>query len=223
MSERLAKATLIEGVATVEEPDSAKEILVLKGADTSALNNGFLNVDHKKTMGSVVGRILDHKKIFRKEDCETPKQLEKWEKLQKPFLYIRGELWGAPPGRGKSYGHKEADSIAAIYQYYTEKGEEAPLKLSVEGKILERQGKKLTQTCVKGAAITLAPCVKSTSTEVVDFLKSQNVQQDAIDSLMKSSHDDSQPFYEIQDDPMQRITTLIATARHLLKIAADIK
>lgn len=214
--ERLFKSSvLIEGVAATEAPDSVGESLNIDGADTSELNNGFINADHDRKFSSLLGRVIDSKKIYSKDDCSTPFQQKEWERLKRPYLWIKGEIWDDP-------AHKEAAAVAAIYRHYTSQGLPAPIRLSVEGKTLERSGRRLMRTKIKGVAATVVPCNKETSTEVVQFLKSQSVAPATIDTLMKSQAD-SRPFIETNEQPLERIRKLVTIATHIIRAAGSRK
>lgn len=206
----LAKSLIVEGVAATEAPDSVGESLILNGADISELNRGFLNGDHQKSFAHLLGRVVDSKKIYSAGDCETTFQHKEWERLKRPFLWVKGEIWDDP-------AHKEASAVAAIYRHYTARGLDVPVKLSVEGKTLERRGNRLTKTKIRGVALTVVPCNKETSTEVVQFLKSQHVAEGTIDSLMKSQAD-ARPILR-EENPLERIRNLMTMATHLLRAA----
>lgn len=208
---KLRKSTVIEGVATTRDKDSQGEILDLSGADISPLERGagFVNSDHSGRFEHLLGRVTYAKKINKAEDCETPYQVKAWSKLKRPFLATKMELWDG-------VGHKEADAVAAIYQHYVQKGEEPPIKISVEGKVLERDSKNkavLKRTLIKGLALTVQPANQHTMTEVVGMVKSMGA-----DSLMKSESPD---FIECPDEPVQRLYQLALVAKQLLKGAVE--
>ena len=209
MTNKLKKSLIIESACSVQSPDNVGEILELDGADTSQLNGGQLNADHRKGFAHLLGRIIDHKKIRSENDCETAFQRKEWQRLQRPYLWTRAELFDG-------FGHKEADSVAAIYRYYMDKNLPVPVKTSVEGKILERQGKRLMRTSIRGVALTIQPCHTQTSTEVVDVLKSQNVSQDTIDQLLKSQDSSVPIFTEVEPDTMTKVHALACLALQIL-------
>ena len=204
---KLNKSLVIEGVASTQDKDSQGEILSLAGADISHLKEakGFANSDHSGRFEHLVGRILDAKIINKASECDTQYQVSQWQKLQKPFLWNKIELFDGN-------GHKEADAIASVYRHYQDKGEEAPIKLSVEGKVVSRDSKNkhvLKQTVIKGVAITIQPANKSTHTEVVGMMKSMGTE-----SLMKS---ESRSFIEIKESDAERLLNLVLTANAMLK------
>jgi hypothetical protein len=212
--EPLAKATIIEGVASTEKRDVQGEVLDISGADISTLEEGrgFVNSDHSGRFEHLVGRVLAAKKIHGLGDCETPTQVKYYQNLKKPFLWTKLELWDG-------HGHKEADAIGSIYKFYQDKGEEAPIKLSVEGKTLER-GKDgvLKRTMIKGVAITVHPANRATRTDVVGIVKSMG----APEALVKSESDQVPGFIEQQKTtPVERLYDLAVNTRELLKGLRD--
>lgn len=208
----LKKSTIIECVASTPDRDVANETLDIEGADISPLleGRGFVNSDHRNDFAHLVGRVLDAKKITKAEDCKTPSQVKYWQDLRKPFIWAKAEIWDGS-------GHKEADSIASIYKFYQGRNEEAPIKVSVEGKTLERgSGGHLKRTLIKGIALTVAPCNRKTRTDVVQVTKSLGLDAD---SLVKN--EDAIPmFVEIADNPIERVLALADKAKAMLK---DIK
>jgi hypothetical protein len=211
----LKKGLVIETVMSTEDVDSAKERLVIAGADITPLKqgNGFVNSDHDKSFSKLTGRILDAEKIFKAEDCKTPYQHRKWSELKRPFIWGRLELWDG-------YGHAEADSIASIYRFYQAKGEEPPIKTSVEGKRIEKAPDgRLTKTLIKGVALTVVPCNGTTHTQVTDIIKSHGANPD---TLIKSQP--GSDFIEVVDsNPIERVTELLSVAANLLEAAAKMK
>jgi hypothetical protein len=212
----LSKSTIIEGVASTEAKDSQGESLDLNGADISALleGRGFVNSDHSNRFEHLVGRVLEAKKVHDVSDCETAQQVKYFSDKKKPFLWTKLELWDG-------HGHKEADAISSIYNYYTQKNEEAPIKLSVEGKTLERgKGGLLKRTVIKGVALTVHPANKTTKTDVVGIVKSAG----APESLVKSESYEVPLFIEEVDrGPVERIFDLAVTAKNLIQRAGSLQ
>lgn len=207
----LKKSTVIECVASTSDRDVANESLDVEGADISPLleGRGFVNSDHRNDFAHLVGRVLEAKKISKMEDCKTPSQIKYWQDLRKPFIWAKAEIWDGT-------GHKEADSIASIYKFYQSRNEDAPIKVSVEGKTLERGSNgHLKRTLIKGIALTVAPCNRKTRTDVVMVTKSLGLDSD---SLVKN--EDTIPSYvEMNEGPLDRIYALATTAKQLLKDA----
>lgn len=205
----LAKSTIIEGVASTSHRDVQGEVLDLHGADISPLleGRGFVNSDHSGRFEHLVGRVVGAKKILALADCETPAQIKYWSEQKRPFLWTKIELWDG-------HGHKEADAISSIYNFYKDKNEISPIKLSVEGKTLERgTGGLLKRTVIKGVAMTVHPANRATRTDVVGMVKSMG----ASESLVKSETDMVPVFIERDDAPLERILWLAMEARDLLK------
>ena len=207
----LKKSLVIESINTTEDRDNVGESLDINGADISHLKNGFLNEDHARGFNSLLGRVIDAKKIHKESDCETPYQHKQWQKLKRPFIWTKSELWDG-------FGHEKADAVAAIYRYYQDRGLEPPIKTSVEGKVLERNGKRLTRTLVKGIALTVVPCNPHTHTEVVDVLKSQHASEETIQQLVKSDNT-GLIFREVSDASIERIHALANLALEMIRAA----
>ncbi len=204
----LKKSTVIECVASTPDRDVANETLDIEGADITPLleGRGFVNSDHRNDFAHLVGRVLEAKKISKMEDCKTTSQIRYWQDLRKPFIWAKAEIWDGT-------GHKEADSIASIYKFYQSRNEEAPIKVSVEGKTLERGEKgHLKRTLIKGIALTVAPCNRKTRTDVVQVTKSLGLDAD----YLVKNEDTIPSFIEINDDPLKRINQLANTAKQIL-------
>lgn len=211
--EDLRKATIIEGIASTAHRDSQGEVLDLDGADITPLleGRGFVNSDHSNRFEHLVGRVLNAKKIKSLGDCETPSQVKYYMDIKKPFIWTQLELWDG-------HGHKEADAIGSIYKFYDSKGEKSPIKLSVEGKTLERSnGGILKRTIIKGVAITVYPANKTTRTEVTGLVKSAGCDMDLV-----KSDGTPVPFFIEEREPskMEYLFQLAMSARnHLMELA----
>lgn len=206
----LRKATVIECIASTPDKDVVGEALDIGGADITPLleGRGFVNSDHSAKFEHLVGRVLEAKKIESLKDCDTPSQLKYWNDVKKPFIWAKAELWDG-------VGHKEADAIASIYKFYQGRTESAPIKVSVEGKTLERGANGLLKrTLIRGLALTVHPCNRATRTDVVSITKSHGAS-----SLVKSEDYMAPMFIEIEDSPMERLYQLALVARQLLQKA----
>lgn len=210
MDKDLKKSIVIECIASTPDKDIAGETLDIAGADISPLTDkrGYLNSDHNNDFAHTVGKVLEAKKIMKAEDCTTPTQIKYWQEVKKPFIWAKGELYDG-------VGHKEADAIASIYKFYMAKNEAPPIKISVEGKTLERDGNNLKRTLIKGLALTLAPCNRKTKSEVTQITKSMGVDAN---KLFKS--ETSAMFVEVADSPLERIIALANQAKNMI---SDIK
>ena len=198
---------IIECVASTPATDVSGESLDIAGADITPLleKRGFANSDHRNDFAHVVGRVIDAKKIFCAEDATTPTQLKYWQDLQKPFIWAKTELFDG-------VGHKEADSIASVYKFYMNKNEAPPVKISVEGKTLERDGKKLKRTLIKGIAITLQPCNRETRSEVTEIRKSLGLKSGSL-----AKNEDTIPcFVEMVETPLEKMLSLAKSAKQML-------
>jgi len=202
----LKKSIVIECIASTPDKDVAGETLDIAGADISPLTDkrGYLNSDHNNDFAHTVGKVLEAKKIMKVEDCTTPTQLKYWQEVKKPFIWAKGELYDG-------VGHKEADAIASIYKFYMAKNEAPPIKISVEGKTLERDGTNLKRTLIKGLALTLAPCNRKTKSEVTQITKSMGVDAN---KLFKSENTAS--WVEVEDSPLDRLMSLATQANSLI-------
>jgi hypothetical protein len=209
----LKKSTIIECIASTADRDVTNESLDIEGADITPLleGRGFVNSDHSPRFEHLVGRVLDAKKIKSLEDCATPAQIKFWNEVKKPFIWTKAELFDGS-------GHKEADSIASIYKFYQNKNETPPVKVSVEGKTLERgPNGLLKRTLIKGIALTVHPCNRATKTEVVQITKSLGTEY-----MMKSETAVIPSFIEVADDSADRLYKLTLVARQLLAQASGL-
>lgn len=206
----LQKATIIEGIASTQARDSQGETIDLAGADISPLleGRGFVNSDHRNSFEALVGRVIDAKKIQSLDDCKSPTQVKYWTDQKRPFIWTKIELWDG-------HGHKEADSIGSIYNFYQTKGEAAPIKLSVEGKTLERGSNgMLKRTLIRGVALTVHPANRQARTEVVGIVKNAGGNED----LVKNEDHEVPIFIEqINGSPVERLYELAITAKNLIK------
>lgn len=209
----LKKSTIIECIASTSDRDITNESLDIDGADITPLleGRGFVNSDHSPRFEHLVGRVIDAKKIKKLEDCATPTQIKFWNEIKKPFIWTKAELFDGS-------GHKEADSIASIYNFYQNKNENPPVKVSVEGKTLERgPNGHLKRTLIKGIALTVHPCNRATKTEVVQITKSLGTEY-----MMKSETAVIPSFIEMTDDSAERLYKLTQVARQLLSKATSL-
>lgn len=168
--------TIIDGAFATEAIDTSGEVINIKGADISSLNeDGVLNSEHINPdnknfsdkpsdsagqWGTIVGRIIFAKKIFSEQDCESERELKIWRSLQLPFIYGGAELFDAE-------GHQNARELAAIFKHYHNKGLPVVVRYSIEGSTVERQGNYLNKTIARRVAITQKPCNKSSISNIV--------------------------------------------------------
>ena len=174
--------TILDGCFASEAIDSSGEILDIKGADISSLdqdgiaNSEHINPDHQtfkevKTFlesssksdsqwGTVVGRVIFAKKIFSESDCESEREIKLWKKLELPFVYGAIELFD-------SEGHKNANELAAIVRHYHKRGLPVVTRYSIEGNTVLRDGNHLVKTICRRVAVTIKPCNKSSVSSLV--------------------------------------------------------
>lgn len=165
----------LEGVFSAETPDTSGEVLSVRGADISSLNNsGYLNTEHiapedgdksesdgAKGFETVVGRVVKAKKIFSAKDCETRSELRAWNKFLVPLIYGTIEIWDGPDA------HPNARAAASIAKMLSRNPDGPKLGLSVEGATLQRKGKSLAATVIRGMALTLKPCLRTATVDLV--------------------------------------------------------
>ncbi|MGB6976561.1 MAG: GGDEF domain-containing protein [Gammaproteobacteria bacterium] len=157
---------LFDGVAGSEHVDSSGEKLTVKLADCSAwdgVDGMYLNWEHEgkeKGAHTVVGKVVFLKKIYSKEDCDNERERKYWDQVELPFIYIIGRLFDGA-------GHAGAKAIAAIMRDNTANNEPLMCRLSVEGNTLLKEGNIIKDCLVRAIAITIRPCNKMSSTELI--------------------------------------------------------
>lgn len=169
-SEEKPKNLRIFGIFTVETPDTAGETLIVQNADISELKNGngLVNTEHIqpnqiekdgvpndfKGFQSVVGRVIDAKKIFGPEDCQTENEKAAWDEMQLPLICGHVEIFDDPER------NPNAAAAAGIIRAFKDANSEHKLGFSVEGKIVKRSDqdqKVLERTIIRGLALTVKP------------------------------------------------------------------
>jgi len=135
----------------------------IDGVDISSLTkDGVFNFEHQsKDAGHIVGKILEAKKILKKEDCENEAHKHFWNKVKMPFIYVAGELFD-------QVGHGSAQDVAAMLRY--DKGlnkdeTKALVNFSIEGSRLGREGSNITKCIARKVSITITPCNKMAHAE----------------------------------------------------------
>jgi len=163
MSKNIKNGTFIHGIAASEHIDSSGERILIKGVDiTSLTKDGVFNFEHQsKEAGHIVGKILEAKKILKKEDCENEAHKYFWNKVKMPFVYVAGELFD-------QVGHGSAQDVAAMLRY--DKGlnkdeTKALVNFSIEGSRLGREGSNITKCIARKVSITITPCNKMAHAE----------------------------------------------------------
>ena len=185
----MSKNTIIDGIAASEHIDSSGESLSIEGMDISSLGgpDSILNWEHgsKDRPGQVVGKVTFARKIMKKEDAKSQREMYFWNKAKKPFVYIKAELFDG-------LGHSGAEDVAAMLKYKNkDKGEDSRLVVgfSIEGGKIEKNGMLVTKSIARDVAITVKPCNKICDAEVIesdvadDFLyKNQNFDCEILES-----------------------------------------
>jgi len=166
MKKQPENGTFIHGVAASEHLDSSGERILIKGVDISSLTkDGCLNWEHKSDQAShIVGKILEAKKIFKKEDCDNEHHTYFWNKVKMPFIYIAGELFD-------HVGHSASQDVAAMLRYdktLNKKETKNLINFSIEGSRLGKDGSNITNCIARKVTITIHPCNKMASAEQLD-------------------------------------------------------
>lgn len=163
----MSKNTIIDGIAASEHLDSSGESLSIEGMDISSLGSAdsILNWEHgsKDRPSQVVGKVTFARKIMKKDDTKTDRERYFWNKVKKPFVYIKAELFDG-------LGHSGAQDVAAMLRYKNkDKGEESRLVVgfSIEGGKIEKKGMIVTKSIARDVAITVKPCNKVCDAEII--------------------------------------------------------
>jgi hypothetical protein len=180
----LRLGTPVMGIVATEIKDSQGEILDVRGADISDLQEGkgVWNSDHRNGFQDVVGRVLDAKKIFGPDDCANEKERELYDKVKSPLIIASGYLFD------QDGDHRAAKAVAAILKNQARADSPLKLKASVEGGVIKRDDHDkniLKQTKVQRVALTFSPANSTTLIETPLLIKSapQEWELDLIKSL----------------------------------------
>jgi len=154
-------STFIHGIAATEHIDSSGERVSIDGLDISSLDkDGVFNYEHDggekaiKVPLQVVGKILECKKIKSPKDCENTHHLIFWKRVQKPFVYVAGELFD-------DEGHPGSIAVAAMLNYdEKKKHEKKVVNFSIEGAKLLKEGMDVKRSIGRKVSITVHPCNK---------------------------------------------------------------
>jgi GGDEF domain-containing protein len=158
---------LIDGVAASEATDRSGEKLIVSGADISSFNGGRASLvwEHKSgakgTPLDVVGQVLVGKKIFRQEDCTSPRERYFWDKVRLPFVYFVARIFDGE-------GHIGADALAGMIR--SAKKNHAPIlvAVSIEGHTVSREGNVLTCTVARALAIAVRECNATCQVDILE-------------------------------------------------------
>jgi ribosomal protein S27E len=154
----------IFGCAGTEDIDKVGESVKLDGMDISEIH--LFNDEHESdTMFQVLGKITEAKKIYSEKDIKDEFQKKAWDRMKRPFLYVRGKI-------ADEEGHPNAAAAASLIRFAV-KNPDFRIGLSVEGSTLERRGNDLVKTKVKNVALTVKPANPHTFIlPVSDLMKS---------------------------------------------------
>lgn len=200
----MKKNTIIDGIAASEHLDSSGESLSIEGMDISSLGgpDSILNWEHgsKEKPSQVVGKVTFARKIMKEKDAKNKREAYFWNKIKKPFVYIKAELFDG-------LGHSGAQDVAAMLKYKNkDKGENSRLVVgfSIEGGKIEKKGMQVVKSIARDVAITVKPCNKVCDAELIegdfddDFLYKNNVFECEI--LKKTHFDIKKENGEGQED-----------------------
>jgi hypothetical protein len=164
----MSKNTIIDGIAASEHLDSSGESLSIEGMDISSLGgpDSILNWEHgsKEKPSQVVGKVTFARKIMKEKDARNKREAYFWNKIKKPFVYIKAELFDG-------LGHSGAQDVAAMLKYKNkDKGEDSRLVVgfSIEGGKIEKKGMQVTKSIARDVAITVKPCNKVCDAELIE-------------------------------------------------------
>jgi hypothetical protein len=166
MDKNKKHGTFLHGIAASEHLDSSGERIIISGVDISSLTTeGVINWEHEsKTASCIVGKILEAKKILKKDDCETEHHKYFWNKVKMPYIYVAAELFD-------QVGHKEAENVAAMLRYDKNLNKDetkALINFSIEGSRLGREGSNITKCIARKVTATIHPCNKAAHAEQLD-------------------------------------------------------
>lgn len=174
--------TFIHGIAASENIDSSGERILMDGLDISSLEkDGVFNYEHEsKNPNQVVGKILRAKKIFSEQDCDDDHQLNFWNKIKTPYLYVMGELFD-------DYTDSAKD-IAGKFRYDLDKkgqNERPVMNFSIEGAKIDKKGIDIVKSIARKVTITVLPCNK---VAVAEMISSDNKPKDDLDGIFKAEN-----------------------------------
>jgi hypothetical protein len=172
----MAVCTYIDGIASSQAIDTAGEIVDIRGLDCSSLMGAAFNYEHKSDVpAQIVGKVLEFKKIFSEQDCETDRQKMYWQKITMPFLYVLGRLFD-----DKKESSKE---IAALFRDDSENPNEPKMVgFSIEGAKVNKDGMTITRSIARKVTITNLPANKTCEANMVP---AQRASRNDPDSLFK--------------------------------------
>ena len=139
---------LIEGLASTGSLDQQSEKVLVKGIDLSYIDKGMatLNYNHRgdSDPSAVVGVITSYERTPNDE------------------LYIRGKLLKSLP---------KAQAVKGLMEALAVDAPERKMGMSIEGKVLQRNGNQIVKSWLKAVALTMDPVNPDT---YVNFAKSMS-------------------------------------------------
>lgn len=168
MSKNNTLGTICDGVFGSSHIDSSGESIDVEGANIESLGGpeSIVNWEHqsKESPSQVIGKVTFAKKLFKRSDCSNDRERYWWDKVKKPMIYGKVELFDG-------VGHAGAKDAAAILRYDNrDKGKRVrnTLGFSVEGGTMQKKGMSVTKSIIRDIAITVKPCNKISNLEIVD-------------------------------------------------------
>jgi hypothetical protein len=198
----LRKNLIMEGPFSVETPDTSGEVLMVEGADISSLQSGsaLVNTDHinvadaeKSDVGdnfkgfqTIIGRVINAKKIFSEKDCDSDRQLESWNKFKKPMIYGSLEIYDDDDA------HPNSRAAASLIKMFGKVTDGPKFGVSVEGATTKREGNILKATVIRDLAGTLKPANKAATVDLVEDTNAPNVNK----SMTKITAGEFEPLHK---------------------------
>lgn len=179
-------STFIDGIGQCEVLDKSAELVDLKGHDiTSLAKTGTFTWEHQaNSPATLVGKILQAKKIFNKDDCENERHVYFWNKCKKPYLYVMGELLDEYTASAKE--------CAGQMKYSKDHPDKAPLLgFSIEGSEIPntRKGMVITRSIARKVTLTQSPCNSMCVAEIYEAPEQKSQIADDFDSIFKSQEE----------------------------------
>ncbi len=210
--------TILDGVYASQAIDTSAEVIDIRGADISSLNeDGILNTEHNNpdkkdsaTFGVIIGRVIFAKKIFSADDCESERELDYWNQLQLPFIYGASELFDAED-------HENAKAAAAIIRHYHRRSLPVVIRYSIEGSTLERNGNHLLRTLARRVACTIKPCNRSSVNNLVSEPGPKQVGPDVIEKNENQLASFEMEAFPLIEDPIVLLEDALASIKDLNK------
>ncbi len=158
--------TWLDGIGVIEDLDSSGERIKISGIDIQSFTqDGVYNYEHKsEEPNQTVGKVLEAKKILKKEDCDNERHEYFWEKAgRKPYLYVAGVLFD-------KFNHPGAISVAAMLNFdiLTDKSKtKNVVNFSIEGSRLDKKGVWINKCIARKMTITHQACNKRCVAEIL--------------------------------------------------------